>query len=265
MKPLKLTINWNNPITKGLVWNSVPSANNFIDLVMNRQGSLLTSGSWNGVSPFGTSLSSSSTSNGGAYWPYTTQIDRINREFTIIVIARIDGIATFSHFMTIPYSATWSSPYYSIQFVRDNNTANAAIAWTISGANTTALGVSNGFFTVGPLAMYAVSCNPSNSLFYKNGILKETVATGISGAIDFGGKREITLLNHNSADPGEGITGIMPFAAIWKRRLTAYEHLSLYTNIWQIYTMQTGISGAVGSTAVAALTRYYRQLMGIGQ
>ena len=212
-KPITPQVNWASSLADGLIWNVAPGPTSRTELLSKTSGTLLTSGTWTGQTLLGGALNSSSTTNGGAFWPWTKNIERITNQFTIIVFAKLDALSAFSKLLCIPYH------------------------WTIGGANTTATSTTaNGITANSIMTCYGVVVNSSQSVFYKNGLALDTVATGMGGNLDFGDKREVTLFNHNSGDPGEGSVGQTPFAAIWNRVLSATEMKAIYTNPWQIYT-----------------------------
>lgn len=236
LKPQSPVINWSNPLAAGLVWCTFPGQDSRQELVSGGLGSLTTSGGWTGGSYIGSAGESTSTTNGGIYYPFTQQLTRITNQFSVVAWARLDTLTSFSHLVTIPYSATWSSPFCTMQFLRDSASNNLSLAWAVGGTLYSAVGSTNAFMQVGPLAMFGASVNDTGTggvaRFFKNGVFGEQATrTGVgAGNLDFGNKREVILLNHNSADLGEGIDGVMPYAAIWNRKLSDQEMMQLYVD-----------------------------------
>ncbi len=238
-KPTTTKINWNNPIAKGLIWNVLPGTNSNIDYVSGTRGTLLTSGVWNGSNKLGTAFGSSSTTNGGAYWPFTNILTTITTKFSIVVFAKIDTVTAFSHLFCIPYSNTWSSPFSAIHWFRNNTANNMVVSWTNGGNFDGVVSSATDYPTDGIVHMLGISCNTDSGRsvrFFKDGVLSGTGTTVTGGATDFGNKREVILFNHNSADNGEGVIGTMGFAALWNRQISDNEMKSIYTNPYQLYT-----------------------------
>lgn len=200
---------------------ALPGADSHHELVRNQAGTPTASGTWNDRTTIGLAAQSTSTSNGGVYWPWNERLSTLTNAFTIVVWARNDALTDYSHLLTIPYSTTWSSPYYVIQFCRDAASNDLQIGWTVGGSNQFLLGAAGGFVT-GPLACFATTMSVASANLYRDGILRDT-GSGISGTIDLGSKREVILFNRNSLDLGEGLQGAIPYAAIWNRALTPSE------------------------------------------
>ena len=270
IKPRPLAINWSHDLARGLVWCTMPGIESRRDLVSGLYGIPLTSGSFAGKTILGSALGSSATTDGGAYWPWSIAIQSILRSFSIVVWARIDGLTAFSHLLTIPYSNAWNSPFYVLHFLENNTTDKIAVAWTVSAANTSVIGTIANTMVTGPLVMFSVTVSSTTTVFYKNGIFQESTATGTSGNIDMGNKREITLFNHNSAATGEGISGGCPYAAIWNRSLTQSDMARLYVNPFQflkpsqIMQSSSAIFARTPPAAAATVNIGYRTLMGVG-
>lgn len=231
-------IDRDNPLSAGLVWNTIPSSTSRADLVFKGTPTFLTSGTYTGNNIMGAGvLASSSTSNGGAYWPYSKAIETITDKFSLVLFLNITTITDNSHFFCIPYNSGWTSPFDVISFQNSSPTTSKlqlqySVGGSLNGVTTTTTGwVSSG----SGLIMIGVTRNGTVTRFFKNGIFIEQVA-GASGNVDFGSyKTSIELMNRHHADTGEGYAGTCNFAGLWNRALLDREMESLYQNVWQLY------------------------------
>lgn len=234
-KPRIPVINWENPLTRGLVWNATPGKNTSVELVNKKPGSLDTSGSWAGQSLLGDALGSTSTSNGGAFWPWTNNLTSITGTFSIIVYVKLTAVVAFSHFLDVPYHSTWSSPFSSLRIGCANDTTKLEVSRAVSGTLFNGVSTVNLVSTSDNLTFFGTASTGGTHRLFKNGLFQESVSDGGGANIDFGDKVQVHLLNRASADLGEGTSGVMPFAAIWNRKLTDDEMRRIYTDPWQLY------------------------------
>lgn len=237
-------IDWKNPLTRLLLWNVVPSFK-LTDLVSGGVGKLVTSGSWNATSTLGKALKSTSTTNGGAYWPWSRKFEKITNKVTIIVFTKPNNITSFSHFFCIPAHSTWTSPYSSISFGQFDTSGKLNYQITASGVlhNTTSSGV---YITAGdPLRCYGVSVDGANARFFVDGIFQESVALTNTGTIDLQDKVEAMLMNRVHGDLGEGLQGLVPWAGVWGRNLSDREMNQMAKNPFRIYQNRLPFFGRV--------------------
>lgn len=270
-RPESLIINWGHPLTNGLIWNVAPSLRSRNDLVKNGAATILTSQNWGGNSLAGVNgANSTSTSNGGVYWPYSQLLDMITLKFSLVIFCKIESTTAFSHLMCIPYSNTWSAPYASIHWFRDNTNNVMDLSWANGGNFDACISPVSDFPTDNLPHVLGVSCTATDASsgrtarFFKDGILTGSASTISGGTVDMGNKREVILFNHNSADNGEGTSGQIYFAGIWNRELSDSEMRQLSINPWQIYKnpsfFRADIIAQVASTFFG-----WRRMKGVGQ
>lgn len=242
--PQPYFIDWSNPLTNGLVWATLPGHQSSIELVDGGKQTFLTSGSYGHIDPFGGAVYSSSTSNGGSYYPWSKRLETITNTYSVVVWAKFTSFTDFGHIFNIPYHSNWSGPYSCFRLFRWLNTNKLAFSRAKSGTLYNAVSSNDLISTSDPLSMFGSIGTDSLHDFYKNGSYIEQVndSSG-SGNIDWGNKREIALFNRNSGDTGEGLGGYIPFLGIWNRRLTPYEMLWLYLEPYAILLPQYHIHG----------------------
>lgn len=241
-----------NPLAKGLVWNAVAHGGSLRELVGNSKGTLLTSGSWTGVSPLGKAVSSSSTTNGGVYYPWSRKLDSITTQVAVVVFCKPNAIIDFSHFWCLPYHNTWSSPFAALTFcVFSATTGNLNLQYSVGGTlhnhETTGTYVTAGM----PLTCFGASLDGTNIRYFVNGKFVEQVAADVAGGtIDLGDKVEAVIMNRLDASTDEGISGITPFVAVWNRALRDSEMAQMSQNPFSLYAR----SYAKGKVPAAAGT-----------
>lgn len=110
VKPqLPVRLNRRHPLVADLVWYALPDAGHQTELVRGGTATLLTSGAWTGRTALGPALESTSNTNGGAYWPWSSALLRITTQHTMIMWLRPTGIADDGKLLCIPYSGSgWS-------------------------------------------------------------------------------------------------------------------------------------------------------------
>lgn len=219
---------------RGLVFAVAPGGAWRHDLISGNIGTLLTSGNWRGMSRHGVSLSSTSTSNGGAYWSFHDRILTLTRSYTIIVWAdpSSSGLADGSKLLCIPYRVnTWISPWVAISLGRDGTTSNGASDYASDGSTNIGIGSSTGFIQdTDPLTMYAFTRNGAAGAFYRNAAAWGTGTFSSNLNVDWTNKQPVVLLNHSNSSNGEGMNGTAPLAMLYNRALTANEIKALYVD-----------------------------------
>lgn len=230
----QLIIDWGSPLTRLLLWNAVPALK-LVDLVSGGVGKLFTSGSWGGTSSLGKALKSTSTTNGGAYWPWSRKFEKITNKVTIIVFAKPDAIMSFSHFFCIPAHSTWTSPYACLSLTQYDTSGKLNYQITASGVVHNTSTVSS-YITAGdPMRCYGVSVDGAVARFFVDGLFKEQVTLTNTGTIDFQDKVEVALMNRVHGDAGEGLQGLVPWAGVWGRNLSDNEMAVIAKNPFRIY------------------------------
>jgi hypothetical protein len=248
-KSINTAINWNNAITRSLVWSALPGPNTNIDYITGMKGVLLASGKWGGINLLGSSLQSTSTTNGGAYWNWSPQIQKITNSFSIVVFVQITTITDNAHFFCLPYNTTWTSPFDAISFQSSSpDTSKLQLQYSIAGSLVGSTTTTTGLIASGQgLTMLGAVYTGSKVRFYKNGVFIEEVTPGTTGNVDFGNKISIELMNRHHNDNGEGFSGTCNFASLWSRALNDNEIKSIFSNPFQLYkspmqsSMNTGI------------------------
>lgn len=235
--PISAVLNRQHPLASSLCFLAAPGLSTRLDYAGNGLGVTLTSGSFDGTSKIGSALTSSSTSNGGAYWPFNPLLLSITTNFTVAVWANLRTIAAWSSFISIPFaSAVWSPPYASIVLQQNNSTGQGSLSFAAAGNAHAAVSASGFMSTSDGLTLYGASRASGNVNWYRKGLLFSSNTGGDTSAVDWGSKRPVTLLNHSSDSNGEGIVGEVPLAMIFKRVLTDGEWLLLQNDPWGLLT-----------------------------
>lgn len=220
--PVGAQIDWGHPLAQALVFCVFPGGEWRKDLVSNADGTLLTSGSWAGVTPNGSALQSTSNTNGGAYWPWNDRLT-VGNSYSLVIRLNPTTLAGWDYLFNIPYSNTYVSPYYSLAMLRNGTGSDVYWAFSASGAGVS-VGSGNGFVaSTNGLTTYAATRTGTAAVFYRNGLQFSTGTFGGSGAPTFPNKIGPVIMNRNQTDNGNGPQGMCEFVGLWNRTLTAVE------------------------------------------
>ena len=162
--------------------------------------------------------------------------------YTMMLLAEIDSMATWGKALCVPIAnGSWNDPWHGSAFGRQSSaTTNCLMEYSVgtgSGDGPHNANSGSGFWeTSGSgLILYGGSRNFSNQCnFFKDGKLFSTVTWGIGPGATSGpqaatwtNRQPIEVLNNSHSSSSEGMTGRCPFAAIWGRELSQFEHAQL--------------------------------------
>lgn len=240
IKKGKLKLNRIHPLSRQLTWCVTPGVDNIEDKVSpSLKGTLLTSGSWQSITPLGKSVESTSTSNCGAYWPFNDFISKINKDFTFVIFAELDSLVAYGHLFCIYHAAGsgWASPFGSISMQNDGTVGKGVMMSSNGTTQDWAVTTGSDFFVTGKgVHMYAARRKDNKVQFYKDGKTYETEKTLSNNvALSFSARREICIFNRQTQNVGEGTDGRCVFAGLWSRGLNDREIAQLFTNPWQLF------------------------------
>ena len=236
-------IDWSNPITRDLIFAVSGTGP---DAVSGQQGVALASGK-QGITKNGVAIESTSTTDGGYYYPLSKSIPNTLGDVTLFQTVEIDSWSSYSSLLCIPAAAgSWSPPYgaFGLQRVGVDNKLRL---W----------GTDGGVWFVTSLPVYAgnsysigASRSGASAIFDVNGATESV--SGVVGAFDLSARQPICLLQRSSSNNGEGIDGRSAITLLWKRALSADELKSIRENPWQIFAPRSSrrlISAGAGGSS----------------
>lgn len=214
---------------RGLVFAVLPGGAWTEELIGKGQGALATSGSWGGITPRGTALESTSTSNGGATWPWNDRIASITKDFTIIVLAEPDGLVDWTHLLTIAWDTGWSAPFQSISLLQWAGTSDAYLAYADTGGTGRSARGATGFLQASDgLTLYGGTRKGSVATFYRDGRQHGATASfPVNNPVGFNTEQDPAVMRRSNSSDGEAMDGRCVLALLYNRALTASEMAAL--------------------------------------
>ena len=244
-------IDWSNPITRDLIF-AVSGVGP--DAVSGQQGFALPSGK-QGITKNGVAVESTSTTDGGYYYPLSKHIPDSLGDVTLFQVVEIDSWGAYSALFSIPIaSSTWAAPYGAIGIQQDGSN-NKVRLWGTSGA---APATANETVAPGNAYSIGVAKSGSSAIFDINGIRESASLTPV--VYDLSARQPICLLQRSNSNNGEAVDGRSAITLLWKRALSADELKSIRENPWQIFAPRSSrrlISaggGSVNANASGALS-----------
>lgn len=232
MKPRKPVVDWDNPISKGLIF----------DMPFFEQG---------GTKPQDVSPSKTTgTTNSGVSWTpdlfgSTAKFDGSTSKVAVTTIPLQDSLTNVSIGMI--FNATnFSSGTGFPRLFQKGNTANGYLDISVDNVNGLQFGV--GYNTTpltariakpsltlwhSLLITYDGSKLAANAKIYLDGVI-QTHTLDVDGVGTIADSANLTIGNRQS-DTGRAFTGFISSTRLWSRILNAQEAKQLYTNPWQIY------------------------------
>lgn len=254
-KPLAPLINWNNPITKGLVFDtpfSEGGANPF-DLI-SKQAQTLSSASWI-KTVLGNSIDFSA--NAAAKLATTYAINNKQRTYEYLVYQTGNGGGGFGRI----FEKRTGTPF---EVIFENNGTGFEL-------QITSTGTSYSFFwghSLNTWAHFVViydSDNPGTlPIVYINGVSASVTTGGGSGTITTAS--DPYYIGGRASDNLRNFGGYIAYFRIYNRMLKQSEAKQLYSNPWQVYnipTLQQQYNAP--AAAVAASIANWKNLSGVGQ
>lgn len=259
-KPIIPQINWNNPLSKGLLFD-VPfyegGSSNSKDIVNYVKGVNTNSPSWV-RDVYGNSLKCAVASS--QYVDYGSPANlTLNRNFSIMLLFKINSLDASASRALISHS---QNGYY----LRVNSTGGGStlqfIKSQVAGIVASITAISPGIWYMGGITVDSLST--ANVVIYLNGERENAVTS----ALTYNGNiksLKIGAEENNGAGIQEYLDGTIAYTRIWNRVLSDTEVKQLHTNPWQIYTQPillptTNIQQAV----VGGASLNFRNLLGVG-
>lgn len=232
IKPVNnVTIDWSNPITRGLQICILPDIN-AVEMVRGTRGTNNNCEDIHSVS--GKHLNM--LSNTDNMWYENTVVKNIVRDVTIIYVGSVPDYASYGAFMCYPYrqSAAWAIPFQSLGFGRDAGSSGGRITIARDSGFRDGVVTGDGYFDLDDsIHQWAMTRNGTVARFYKDGVQFESDKPFMIEDIDWGEESDLTVGERNHNVVGEGIQGITKQLLIYNRELSAAELLSLYKNFTQ--------------------------------
>lgn len=223
---------------------------------------LMASGAF-GSNAAGLTISSSSVTNGGAWWnhPATHPVYSLRTQITIVMVGAFGSFGAYGRLFEIPYAAVHAAPYAALCLNTDSTGLAGNLALGLSTNSTTNLGADSGagfLLLDNKPHLYAAVRNGASVKFYRDGGAP-TAVTGSLGANDvpdFTNRRPLVVLNHNHADPGEGAIGSCNVVLIFNRALADQEIQALYQDMGRYFAADLfgGSMYAPATTGSASIT-----------
>lgn len=234
-KPLTPIINWNNPITKGLVFD-MPlferGGTSPIDIVSKGKSAFAgTSPVWSNPRLFGTALTFANNTNITSFTSPATQ----NSLSQITVEALVFPTSTNGDSRIIHKGSSTGVKYFDLALITGNKFEWAAGFSTADDAfDSPAVSALNLWYHV--VVTYVFGTLGVFPLMYINSIPQTLTRVNGSGSVATD-TTELNIGNRTAAGGStKGWVGDMTYLRIWKRVLSQTEVKQLYTSPFQIYS-----------------------------
>lgn len=256
------TVDWTNPITKGLVFASFPSAVNFNDIVTGGQGTIKANSSMTGMTPLGGGYRGYSNTTSGLYFfngstPNINYSHTLKQDFTILALANVRSADAWGGFLVIPVrSSGWSAPYITLQFCRNNATTQGHYGWSDGSSQYVIESGSNFFIANEGSQMYGLSRQGASVQFWKSGLRfgasQNTAGSNHGKSAEW---REINLMSSGYNQLHSTIVGDLGVCAFWTRQLSPDEVMSFSLNPCQLIRQSLSIKARFYSISAAPTFR----------
>ena len=190
------------------VFLAYPAYAGLADVISGTRGTLMT----NGVISNG-GITSSSDSNGGAYWTALELLKRITNRWTILVYANPSSIGAYAHLMSVAAAGTWASPYAYLSLRRDNINTYLQ-SYFYDGTNRGISASANSITTSDGMSLYSLTMDAGTATFRRNATAFGSGNNG-TGVVSWGTLYQLTIGNRYGADAGEGMSGTFMMAALF--------------------------------------------------
>lgn len=261
VKPPRPVIDWKNPLTIGLVFDSSLSEGSGLitwDTVQKTKGSLDNGVSWI-KSKYGNCLSFDGIDDAVTYNSSGKQSGVLSVSVEALVYPTGNGESNEG---CIIRKGTQVDQYFDIR--RDNG--QNTFAWRTDYSNNPGWGAPNGLWSANEWIHIVVvhkniNSTASKPIFYIRGkkyttYSFEVVPTGSMGSDN----SNITIGNIGTIRTWQGY---ISYVRYWNRALTDSEALLMFSDPWRIYK-KSNLDFLSNSIVVQQAIRYYRQMMGIG-
>jgi hypothetical protein len=260
-KPTFPTLRRDHPLAQGLAFLTVPTIPGSRNLVDGSRGTLTSeaNGSWQAASLYEAAIESTSTTLGGAYWPFPQQLEGAS-DFTIAWLGRIDSSAVSGKLVALPYrqDTSWTSPFTAMGMFLPSQLGVEFTDTTATRIQSTTLGS----ITNGQTRLYAVTRRGTAVRSYRDGDVLATVTVGSAAAVKFDAlgatvRPNVYVMQRNHQNTGEGVDGVCALAAVWNRALTDGEIEQLWVDPFAMVRPRStylvgsqSVPGSAGSLSV---------------
>lgn len=233
LKPIAPIINWGNPITQGLVFDSPfyeaggTTARDITNVA--DPGSIVASGATWDKGFYGTDLDFSAVASSVNFTTPAKVNTLTKMSYEALFLSRSAGGGTLGKLFFKGNTA--GAPYVLIQQASSATTLEFFANWAGGTGDWDITIASNTWYHF--VTTYDISSTSNNPLMYLNGVSQTITQTGVpAGAAP---ADTANLYIGNSASGIRAWDGKIVYGRIWNRILTPGEILALYVNPWRIY------------------------------